>query len=124
MRSHSKGWRRSVDRGTCRLGIEPRKHDLAAQAASPSGCRRSRNKRKATPDAPPTQGAPGPCAVGDPKHVRNHLAREPGDPAFLCRGESCRLYREAERHTPMMNGRGKSDSSIGPAKSPNKAEGP
>ena len=39
-------------------------------------------KRKATPGAPPSRGAPGPRAVGDPVHVRKHLAREPGDPAI------------------------------------------
>src|ERR1700745_2249938 len=124
MRSHPQGRRRSVDRGTCRLGIEPRKHDLVAQAAGPSGCRRSRNKRKAKPGAPPTQGAPGPRAVGDPKHARNHLAREPGDPTSVCRGEKCRPCREVEERTPMTNRHGKSDSSTQPAKSATKAEGP
>jgi len=70
------------------------------------------------------QGAPGSRAVGDPKQAWNHLVREPGDPTFVCRGECSRPYREAERHTPMMNGRGKSDSSEVPTKSPNNAEGP
>ena len=70
------------------------------------------------------QGAPGSRAVGDPKQAWNHLVREPGDPTFVCRGESSRPYREAERHTPMVNGRGKSDSSEVPTKSPNNAEGP
>jgi hypothetical protein len=27
----------------------------------------------------------GPRAVGDPVHVRKHLAREPGGPTFVCR---------------------------------------
>src|SRR5215468_358616 len=124
MRSQPKGWRRSVDRGTCRLGIEPRKHDLAAQAAGPSGCRRSRNKRKATPGAPLSQGGPGLCAVGDPKHARNHFVREPGDPTSVCSRENCRPCREVEGRTPMTNGRGKSDSSKVPTKPPNNAEGP
>jgi len=70
------------------------------------------------------QGAPGSRAVGDPKQAWNHLVREPGDPTFVCRGECSRPYREAERHTPRMNGRGKSDSSEVPTKSPNNAEGP
>src|SRR6516225_6089534 len=123
MRSHPKGWRRSVDRGTCRLGIEPRKHDLAAQAAGPSGCRRSRNKRKATPGVPLWQGASGPRAVEDPKHAWNHFAREPGDPTSVGRRENCRPCREVEGRTPMTNGRGKSDRSKIRAKPPNNAEG-
>ena len=46
------------------------------------GCRRRRRGRKATPDAPLSRGAAGPRAVRDPRHVRKHLAREPGDPTF------------------------------------------
>jgi RNA-directed DNA polymerase len=57
-------------------------------------------------------------------HVRKHLVWEPGDPTFVCRGENCRPRREVKRRTPMMNGRGKSDSSVIPRKSPNNAEGP
>lgn len=48
----------------------------------PPGCRRRKERRKATPDAPPSQGAPESRAVTDPVHVRKHLAREPGDPMF------------------------------------------
>ena len=48
----------------------------------PPGCRRSKGMRKAISDAPLSRGAAGPRAVGDPVHVRKHLAREPGDPMF------------------------------------------
>jgi RNA-directed DNA polymerase len=65
-----------------------------------------------------------PRAVGDPAHVRKRLAREPGDPASVCGGGSCRPHREVERRTPMMDGRGKSDRPIVPQKPPNKAEAP
>ena len=46
----------------------------------PPGCRRCKEKRKATPGASISRDAAGPRAVRDPVHVRKHLAREPGDP--------------------------------------------
>src|SRR5215469_12075595 len=124
MRSRSRGRRRSVGRGTYRSGIEPRNVCPVARAAGTPGCRRGGERRKAIPGAPPSQGAPGSRAVRDPVHVRKHLVREPGDPTFVCRGENCRPCREVEGRTPMMDERGKSDSSVIPAKSPNQAEGP
>src|SRR4029077_17440592 len=45
-------------------------------------------------------------------------------PTSACGRKSCRPYREVEGRTPMTHGRGKSDSSKVPAKSPNKVEGP
>ncbi len=48
----------------------------------PPGCRRSKGMRKATSGVPLSRGTAGPRAVGDPAHVRKHLAREPGDPTF------------------------------------------
>src|SRR4030042_7195021 len=68
----------SVDRGTCRPGIEPRNFT--------SGCRRCERKRKATPGASPTQDASGPRAVADPTHARKRPARNPGDPSSGRRG--------------------------------------
>src|SRR4029077_2140164 len=124
MRSRSRGRRRSVDRGTYRLGNEPRNTCPAAQAAGTPGCRRCGERRKAIPGTPPSRGVLGSRAVKDPKHVRKCLAREPGDPTSVCGGENCRPCREVEGHTPMTNGRGKSDSSTVPAKLPNKAEEP
>lgn len=46
------------------------------------GCRRRKERRKATPGASPSQDAPESRAVTDPEHVRKHLAREPGYPMF------------------------------------------
>src|SRR5580704_14979122 len=73
MRSCSQGQRRSVDRGTCGPGIQPRKK------LTP-GRRRCRRKRKATSGAPISRGVPESRAAKDPVHVRRRLAREPGDP--------------------------------------------
>src|SRR6202035_311030 len=124
MRSRSRGRRRSVDRGTYRSGIEPRNACPAAQAAGTPGCRRRGEGRKAILGAPPSQGVPRSRAVTDPEHERKHLARKPGDPTSVYGRESRRPHREVEGRTPMMNGRGKSDSFTVPTKSPNKAEGP
>ena len=55
---------------------------FSRETTLPTRCRRRKGARKATPDMPPTQGMTGPRAVGDPVHVRKHLAREPGDPLF------------------------------------------
>src|SRR5712692_9950705 len=52
----------------------------------PPGCRRRKERRKATSVASPTQEAAEPRAVRDPVHVRKHLAREPGGPMFTCGG--------------------------------------
>jgi len=73
MRSCLQRQRRSVDRGTCGPGIQPRKN-LAP------GRRRCKEKRKAPSGAPISRGVPESRAVRDPEHVRRHLAREPGDP--------------------------------------------
>jgi len=43
---------------------------LRKQAAGTPGCRRSWNRRKATPSTPLSQGVLGPRAVADPTHVR------------------------------------------------------
>jgi len=46
------------------------------------GCRRRHDRRKAIPAAALARAVAGPCAVGEPVHVRNLAAREPGGPAF------------------------------------------
>src|SRR5881397_2735156 len=122
MRGRGQPRRRSVDRGTCRLGIEPRK-PCPAKAGTP-GCRRRRSGRKATPGAPTSRGAPGPRAVKDPMHARKHLAREPGDPMVVCGALGHRPHREPQGETPVTYDRGKSDSSVVPGKPPNRAEEP
>jgi len=87
-----------------------------------SGCRRRGVWRKARSAASRRRDAAGPCAVRDPRHVRKHLAREPGDPTGLCDRKMGRAYREVERLTPMMNAGGKSDRPKVPGKPSNKAE--
>src|SRR6202047_532642 len=75
MRSRSRGRRRSVDKGTCGPGIQPRK-------TFTPGRRRCKEMRKAPSGAPISRGVPESRAVTDPVHVRKHLQREPGDPRF------------------------------------------
>src|SRR5258708_33976264 len=75
MRSCSQGQRRSVDRGTCGPGIQPRKK-------LPPGRRRCKEKRKAPSGAPISRGGPEPRAVRDPVHLRSYAVRDPGDPMF------------------------------------------
>src|SRR5229473_235287 len=90
MRSRSRGRRRSVDKGTCGPGIEPRKN------LTP-GRRRCKEMRKAPSGAPISRGATESRAVTDPEHVRKHLEREPGDPRFA---QGCRCpgtHREVEQ---------------------------
>lgn len=121
MRCRPRGRERSVDRGTCGRGIEPRNACPAARRVN-SGCRRAGDMRKATLGASLWRDVPGPCVVRDPTHVRKHLAREPGDPTTVCGRKAGRPHREAARRTPMTNGCGKSDRLVVLEKSPNKAE--
>src|SRR5919198_166463 len=117
MRSGLQGPRRSVDRGTCGPGIQPRKK-------IPSGRRRCRRKRKAPPAASISREATGSRAVRDPVHVRTHLVREPGGP-LVARGRwCCGTRREVQGRTPTMNDHGQSDRPAVPAKSPNNAGQP
>src|SRR2546425_11870972 len=117
MRRRSQGRRRSVDRGTCGPGIQPRKEP-------PPGRRRCKEKRKAPSGASRSRDATGPRAVRDPGHVRKHLAREPGNP-LATRGDGrCGTRREVQGHTPTMNDQGKSDRPVVPMKSPNNAGQP
>src|SRR5258705_3563903 len=117
MRSCSQGRRRSVDRGTCGPGIQPRKN-------LPPGRRRCRRRRKAPSGAPISRGEPESRAVRDPEHVRRQLAWEPGDPKSA-QGSSCLgTHREVQGRTPMTNGPGKSDRPTVPEKSPNNAGQP
>src|SRR5712692_4312382 len=53
-----------------------------------------------------------------------HLAREPGGPASAGGRGDRRPHREVRGRTPMMDGRGKSDSLVVPGKPPNNAEEP
>src|SRR5205807_7081557 len=81
-------------------------------------------KAEGSPGAPISRGAPRSRAVTDPVHVPKHLAWEPGDPAFTPDGICLGTHREVQGRTPMRNEHGKSDRSVIPAKSPNKARQP
>src|ERR1700751_4108322 len=105
MRSRPRGWRRSVDKGTCGPGIQPRKK------LSP-GCRRCKEKRKAPPEARISRGGSRSRAVTAPVHVRKRLAGEPGYPAFTPDGICLGTRREVQGRTPMMNEHGKSDRPV------------
>jgi len=96
---------------------------FSRERSHPPRCRRSKEMRKATPGAPPLQGASGPRAVRDPVHARKHLARDPGGPTFARPEYSGRPHREVFGRTPMMYEGGKSDGPIVPEKSPNNGDG-
>jgi len=116
-RDRPRGRVRSVDRGTCRPGIQPRK------SLTP-GRRRRGGRRKATSGASISRDARESRAVRDPGHVSTHLAREPGEP-LSARGRWTRgPRREVYGRTPAMNGPGRSDRPVVPAKFPNKAGRP
>src|SRR4029453_13155472 len=117
MRGRSRGRHRSVDRGTCGAGIQPR------NKISP-GCRRCKEKRKAPSGTSTARDVAEPRAVTDPEHVRKRLAREPGDPVFIRRKWHFGTRREVQGRTPPMNGHGKSDRPTVPMKFPNKAGQP
>jgi hypothetical protein len=106
MRRRPQGCRRSVDRGKCGPGIEPRKWFS-------SGCRRCHISRKATQAIPPARGMDWPCVVEDPAHARKLSAREPGDPTPAPGKWPWGTRPESDRSTMAMNGRGKSDRPIG-----------
>lgn len=74
---------------------------LSREKGSPpkAGCserRRFGEERKATLREPLSRGARGLRAVGDPEHVRTHLVRKPGDPAFVCGQQRRRPHREVQ----------------------------
>src|ERR1700675_4272542 len=122
MRRRSRGRRRSVDRGKCRLGIELRNPYCP-------GCRRGDVTRKATSIDPPSRGSAESRGVADPMHAPKHFTREenppvrkPGDPGFGL-GFGPGPCRELERGTTAMDEPGKSDEFIVPVKSPNRADG-
>jgi RNA-directed DNA polymerase len=75
---------------------------------------------KATSSAALARVAGGPRAVGEPGHVRNLQAREPGDPRTALPPARVRAARGRQGRTPEMHGCGKSDSPVVPAKPPNK----
>ena len=82
----------AFDRGTHRLGIQPRK-------AIPPRRRRSNDMRKATFEVTQSQVTTKSGAVKDPTHVWNFLIGESGDPAFVCpEGGADRIGKSKDAH--------------------------
>ena len=108
-----KAARRSVDRGTRRPAIELRNQPTP-------GCRRRCPKRKATPGATPSASRPRtlrsrrPCACVETPCTGT--GRSQRSPAAMCGGSG---REKAQRRTPGMHARGKSDDRVVPAKPPN-----
>src|SRR6202165_1205530 len=120
MRGQPRGWSRSVSRGTCRPGIQPRNQpDWGADAVSLCG-RQHRVQHKRELDRDPT-GSENPRMHGNTSHENREI------PGFSRRPLPCRgagAQREVKRRTPMMYEPGKSDSRVVPKKVPNKAGRP
>src|SRR6266404_2313377 len=97
MRSRSRGRRRSVDKGACGPGIQPRKN------LTP-GRRRRKEMRKAPSGAPISRGATESRAVTDPEH-RTEAPRAGTGRSQVCPGPqlpwdasgSLRTYADDER---------------------------
>src|SRR5713226_9080020 len=81
MRGEPQGCWRSVDRGTCRLGMELRNNRDRSADVVPHGGRQHRRMRYRK-----HQASAGLRAVSDPRHVWKLHAREPGDPIDARRG--------------------------------------
>src|SRR6266536_1419537 len=117
MRGQPRGWFRSVSRGTCRPGIEPRNQpEWGADAVSLCG-RQHPVQQKRELDRDPT-GSETPRMHGNTSHENREI------PGFSRRSRSragAGAQREAERRTPLMHESGKSDSRVVPKKVPNKA---
>src|SRR5882762_6476182 len=117
MRGQPQGWPRSVSRGTCRPGIEPRNQpDWGADAVSLCG-RQHPVQRKRELDRDPT-GSETLRMHGNTSHENREI------PGFSRRTRSragAGAQREVKRRTPLMDESGKSDSRVVPKKAPNKA---
>jgi len=81
-----------------------------------SGRRRPGHRRKAISTASRSQDAGESCAVGDPEHVRTHLAREPGEPWVARRGArraaSGSLGTHADDERPRAVGQARSTDEV------------
>ena len=94
---------------------------LLSREISESGVPTLSQERKATPPAALSRAAGGPRAVREPGMHGTSMRENreiPCSPAWLITGGP---LREGRGRNPEMNGRGKSDSPIVPAKPPNNA---
>jgi len=103
---------RSVDRGTCRQGREPRNRAI-------SRCRRAPNTRQATRPSPVWRGLGRPGGVAAPWPARKQCVRDPGGPVPGL-GDRPQARLAHPRGTAVRYGGRESDSSIVPMKRPTK----
>src|SRR5439155_1997684 len=117
MRGQPQGWLRSVSRGTCRPGIEPRNQpEWGADAVSLCGRQHAdQQERELVRD--PT-GSQTPRMHGNTTHVNREI---PGLLQLSLPGVDAGAQREVGRRTPLMHEAGKSYSCVVPKKVPNKA---
>jgi hypothetical protein len=108
-------------RGTYRLGIVLRNPCPATRWVT-SGCRGCVPRRKLKLGASFRQYALGPCAVKDPTHVRMHFARDRGIPSASEIARLAERVGQSKDRSRRTNVDGKSDRSVMPAKSRNKAD--
>jgi ABC-2 type transport system permease protein len=87
-----------------------------------SGCRGCVPRRKVKLGASFRQDAMGPCAVKDPTHVRMHFARDRGIPSASEIARLAERVGQSKDRSRRTNVDGKSDRSVMPAKSRNKAD--
>jgi RNA-directed DNA polymerase len=113
MRVYPQWCTRSVDRVECRPSIESRK-------CVKSRCRRCEERRKATFDGSQWREPAEPGGIGDLEHVFFQSAREPGDPVVNRWCNANGSHREVQGRKTMMDGHGKSDKTVVPAKFANK----
>src|ERR1700730_15626830 len=114
MRGQPQGGMRSVSRGTCRPGTEPRNQiDWGADAVPPCGKQHPVQQERELDGDP--AGSTTPCMHGNTSLENREI---PGPPA---RQVGDGTQREVGRRTPLMNEPGKSDNRVVPRKVPNKA---
>src|SRR6266852_1838012 len=116
MRGQPQGWPRSVSRGTCRPGIEPRNQpEWGADAVSLCG-RQHRVQHERELDTDPT-GSKTLRMHGNTSHENREI---PGSSRRTRSRAGAGAQREVGRRTPLMHAPGKSDSRVVPPKVPNK----
>src|SRR6266850_1420898 len=113
MRGEPQGYHRSVDRGTCRQGIELRNNRIRSADAVPRGGRRHRDRRQREPVADSAQSeTPG---------MHGHSTRENREtPSTRVADRAARRLEKGMSPKSSMHVDGESDGRVVPAKGSNK----
>src|SRR5258708_13055047 len=116
------GWSRSVSRGTCRPGIQPRNQPVWG-ADAVSLCGRPHPVQQERELGKDPTGSETPRMHGNTSHVNREI---PGLLQLPLPGmdTGTGAQREVGRRTPLMDEPGKSDTRILPKKVPTKAPSP